>query len=192
MEIERMKAYLKSFNILTDLEIDELLKLGYAKTIQKDEFFSRDGTVCKEVAFVFSGIFRSFYYSSNEEEITYCFTFPGHFITAYSSYISQEKTVENIQALTTTELFMFPKHEISQLENQSVNWLKFFKTMAEQEYIKLENRIFLLQKEKAEMRYQNLLVNNPEYLQKIPLNYLASYLGITQRHLSRIRKEISI
>jgi CRP-like cAMP-binding protein len=64
--------------------------------------------------------------------------------------------------------------------------------MAEQEYLKLEKRVFMLQKEKAERKYQDLLENHPDYLKHIPLNYLASYLGITQRHLSRIRKEIAI
>jgi len=51
----------------------------------------------------------------------------------------------------------------------------------------MEKRIFLLQKESAETKYQDLLKHHPEYLNLIPLNYLASYLGITQRHLSRIR-----
>jgi hypothetical protein len=62
--------------------------------------------------------------------------------------------------------------------------------MAEQEYIKMEKRIFILQKESAEKRYEDLLNNQPLYLQLIPLSYLSSYLGITQRHLSRVRKLI--
>jgi CRP-like cAMP-binding protein len=55
----------------------------------------------------------------------------------------------------------------------------------------MEKRIFLLQKESAEKRYEDLLTNQPTYLPLIPLNYLSSYLGITQRHLSRIRKSLS-
>ena len=77
--------------------------------------------------------------------------------------------------------------------NKSVyieNWIKFLKIVAEQQYIELEKRIFQLQKNNAFERYSDLLKNHPEYLQNIPLQYLASYLGITQRHLSRIRREI--
>ncbi|MNL38520.1 hypothetical protein D3C87_1607400 [compost metagenome] len=62
--------------------------------------------------------------------------------------------------------------------------------IAEQQYLELENRLFLFQKEKAKERYIDLLKNQPLYVQQIPLQYLASYLGITPRHLSRLRKEI--
>ena len=142
-----MEDYLKALNILSNKEIEEVLKLGKYKSLSKNEYLTKEGSVCKEVAFVISGIFRSFYYSSSEEEITYCFTFPNNLIAAYSSFISQEKTIENIQALTEVELFVIPKSELDRLQNSSTNWLRFFKEMAEQQYIALEKRIFLLQKE---------------------------------------------
>jgi hypothetical protein len=63
--------------------------------------------------------------------------------------------------------------------------------MAEQQYIELERRFFQFQKNTAAQRYKELLINQPEYVQNIPLQYLASYLGITQRHLSRIRSEVA-
>ena len=99
--------------------------------------------------------------------------------------------MDNIQALTDVSLMVIPKNEIDRLEKASINWMKLLKVMAEQSYINLEKRIFMLQKEKAEVRYQNLLENDPTLLLEVPLNYLASYLGITQRHLSRIRKALT-
>jgi CRP-like cAMP-binding protein len=186
-----MKNYLKSFNILSNDDIDLFESKATYKKLKKGDFFIKEGKTCKEVAFVISGIFRSFYYSSSAEEVTYCFTFSNTFVSAYSSFLSQSKTVENIQALTDVELLIISRDEILKLEESSTNWLKFFKFIAEQEYIKMEKRIFIIQKESAEKRYQDLLTNEPEYLQLIPLNYLSSYLGITQRHLSRIRKSIS-
>ncbi|MCF1192095.1 Crp/Fnr family transcriptional regulator [Mangrovimonas sp. AS39] len=186
-----MKNYLATFGILTEEEIDLFEKKVVHKKLKKGDFFIKEGQTCQEVAFVTSGLFRSFYYSSLEEEVTYCFTFSNSFVSAYSSFLSQSKTVENIQALTDIELLSIPRHEILQLEQSSVNWLKFFKHLAEQEYIQMEKRIFLLQKESAEKRYLDLLHNHPKFLQLIPLNFLASYLGISQRHLSRIRKSIS-
>ncbi len=186
-----MKDYLKSFNILTDDDIDLFESKVNRKYLKKGDFFIKEGKISQEVAFVVSGLFRSFYYSSSGEEVTYCFTFSGFFISAYSSFISQTKTVENIQALTDIELYSISRNEILKLEQSSSNWLRFFKFIAEQEYIKMEKRIFLLQRETAEKRYEDLLANQPEFLQLIPLNYLSSYLGITQRHLSRIRKSFS-
>ena len=186
-----MRKYLKSFNILSNDEIDSFETKVIHKNLKKGDFFIQEDNTCKEVAFVISGLFRSFYYSSSKEEVTYCFTFSNSFVSAYSSFLSQTKTVENIQALTAIELLTISRDEILKLENSNTNWLKFFKFIAEQEYIKMEKRIFILQKESAEKRYQDLLTNDPEYLQLIPLNYLSSYLGITQRHLSRIRKLLS-
>ena len=98
--------------------------------------------------------------------------------------------MENIQALTRVELLTISRDEILKLENSSANWLRFSKLIAEQEYIKMEKRTFILQKESAEKRYEDLLTNEPQYLQLIQLSCLSSYLGITQRHLSRIRKLI--
>ncbi|MTI19738.1 Crp/Fnr family transcriptional regulator [Fulvivirga sp. RKSG066] len=186
-----MRSFLQTFNILTREDIDLFESKVVPKTIKKGEFFIKEGQVSQEVGFVTSGLFRSFYYSSAVEEVTYCFTFANTFVSAYSSFLSQDKTAENIQALTDCELLTISRDEILALELTNTRWLKLFKLMAEQEYIKMEKRIFLLQKETAEQRYRDLLANQPELLQLIPLNFLSSYLGITQRHLSRIRKSIS-
>jgi CRP-like cAMP-binding protein len=185
-----MEEYLASFNLLSKAEIDLLVAKGRTKTLQKGEFFIKEGSICKEVAFVQSGLFRSFYHNSAGEEITYCFTFSHSFVTAYSSFINQRQTFENIEALTDVTVFTIPREEIIALEQTSMNWMRFMKIMAEQEFMKLEQRVLLLVKESAEFRYRDLLGKYPEYLQLIPLGHLASYLGITQRHLSRIRKSV--
>jgi CRP-like cAMP-binding protein len=183
--------YLKSFNILTDNEIENLTNLSTRRDLSKMDYFILEGETCKEVAFILSGTFRSFYISDKGEEITYCITFPNNLMTAYSSFITGQNTNENIQAITSAELLIIPKNEIDNLVLKNPNWVKFLKVVAEQQYIELENRIFQLQKNTALQRYMDLIKNQPEYIQKIPLQYLASYLGITQRHLTRIRREIS-
>lgn len=188
---QQLRNYLQSFNILTETEIEDLLTQVSFRRLKKGDFFIKEGKTCKEAAFILSGLFRSFYYSSTGEEVTYCFTFQNSFMTAYSSFIAQTPTAENFEALADVELFVIAKDIIDELERTSTNWLRLFKLLAEQEYIKMEQRVFLLQKESAERRYEDLLVNHPDFLQFIPLQYLSSYLGITQRHLSRIRKSLS-
>ncbi len=187
----RLRNHLDSFNLLTREEIDDFLGLVTHKHLKKGQFLIQQGRICDRIAYIGSGIFRSYYYSSASEEITYCLTFSDSFVSAYSSFLSQNATVENIQALTDADLLVIPRHELLKLEASGTNWLKLMKHIAEQEYIKMEERIFILQKETAETRYKDLLKKQPELLQLIPLNYLASYLGITQRHLSRIRKSLS-
>ncbi|WP_194975846.1 Crp/Fnr family transcriptional regulator [Aquiflexum lacus] len=187
-----MERYLKSFNILTDKEIEHFVQSTSQMMLNKGDYFIQEGEVCDKVAFVKSGTLRSYYVSEKGEEITYCIIFPNNLMAAYSSFISGKTTEENMQALTFTELSVIPKKTILEFANNSHNWVEFLKVMAEQQYLELEKRIFQMQKNHALNRYTDLINNQPEYVQKIPLQYLASYLGITQRHLSRIRREISI
>lgn len=113
------------------------------------------------------------------------------FYDGTSSFITQQPTNENIEAISDVELLLFSKENIQGLEQNNPNWIKFLKIIAEQQYIELEKRIFQLQKNEGLHRYKELINKQPEYIRKVPLKYLASYLGITQRHLSRLRKEIS-
>jgi CRP-like cAMP-binding protein len=114
-----MKDYLKSFNLLSNDEIDLFASISTNKLLQKGDYFIKEGRTSQEVAFVVSGLFRSFYYSSSEEEVTYCFTFSNSFVSAYSSFLSQTKTVENIQALTKVELLSISRDEILKLQASS-------------------------------------------------------------------------
>lgn len=187
-----LKSHLESYLLLSDHDIEQFIQLSTEiKNLDKGDFYSREGEVCNNAAFVVSGIFRSFYTSDKGDDFTYCITFPGNFTTAYSSFITGLPTEENIQAITPVKMIVFEKNKIIQLASGNLNWTQFLKIFAEQQYVELEKRLFQMHRYNAAQRYASLLKNQPEYLQQIPLQYLASYLGVTQRHLSRIRKEIS-
>lgn len=183
--------FFRSFELFSEHEIEEFVKLFEIRKVSKNEYFIHEGEKCREVAFIRSGIFRSFYLSDDGKDMTYCFRFPNTMMAAYSSFISGCLSKENMQAITDAELLILKKEKMDSLIQDDLNWTKFLKIIAEQEYLELENRFFQLQRDSASQRYEALLKNYPDYIQKIPLQYLASYLGITQRHLSRIRKEIS-
>lgn len=186
----QLKTYFESLDLLTTAEIELALPLFRIKTLNKSEVFITEGERCTEVGFILSGYCRSFYLSDEGEEVTYCFRFPGEFLAAYSSFITGQGSQENIQAITATELLVISQADVDMLAGKYTNWLKFLKLVAEQQYIELEKRVFQLQRANAKWRYDDLLKHHPEYVQHLPLQYLASFLGITQRHLSRIRKEI--
>jgi CRP-like cAMP-binding protein len=189
--LQQFKTFLLSFNLLNEEDVGELLASASCRKLDKGDYFIREGDVCREVAFVVSGIFRSFYAAANNDEITYCILFPQVLITAYSSYITGNPSSESIQAITAAELIVIPREKIAALSASNSRWVRFEKMIAEQQYIELERRVFQFQKEKAAARYLDLINNYPDYIKHIPLQYLASYLGITQRHLSRIRREIA-
>ncbi|MEM9326856.1 MAG: Crp/Fnr family transcriptional regulator [Bacteroidota bacterium] len=186
-----LEEFLRSFQILEEEEIAAFTNKTVSRQLKKGEFLITEGKISKYIAFIQSGVFRSFYRSSETEEVTYCFTFENTIITAYTSWITQLPTNENIEAMTDMDLKLISKDHMNQLEDAYPNWVKFFKKVAENEYMNLERRIFMLQRESAETRYHDLLKHHPEYLHSLPLQYLSSYLGITQRHLSRIRKNLS-
>lgn len=186
------KQFLESFHVLTVDEIELIYSNVTKKQLLKNEFYIKEGNVCKDVAFIEKGIFRSFYLSAKGDEMTYCITFPNNFITAYSSFITGQKSIENLQAITDAELLVLSKDKIETMSETHPNIMKFLKIIAEYQYIELEQRIFQLQRNNAQERYLALINTHPEFVKHIPLQYLASYLGITQRHLSRIRNEITI
>ena len=186
-----MIDFLNSWGILTQEEVTGLYEISKRRELEKGDFLIREGSVCDEVAFVESGILRSFYTDEEGVEFTYCLSFPNRFMNAYSSYITGNPTVENIQAISPTKLMVFRKTDVTDYLVESPNWVMLQKFIAEQQYLGLEQRLFSYQKDDATKRYLDLIENYPEYVQQVPLLYLSSYLGISQRHLSRIRKEVS-
>ena len=184
-----LKTALKAFDVLTDDEIEKFIPFFTPKNLNKSDFFIKEGETCNEIAFIKSGLFRSFYITNKGEEIISCIKFPGSLMTAYSSFITGQGTFINIQAIIPAELLVVKKKVMDDFSNDNPNWMKFFRVIAEQQYIELEKRTFQFQSDSAIQRYTALIEKHPEYVQNIPLQYLASYLGITQRHLSRIRKE---
>ena len=185
-----MQNLLRSYQLFSEAEIESLGPVLRSRRLEKGDYLIKAGKICTEIAFVQSGLLRSYYTKDDGDEITYCFTFENTLMTAYSSLITGLPSSENIQALVPTELWVLQKRDLDALAQRSINWILLQKHLAEQQYVELEKRIFSYQKEKASERYRDLLLAQPHYLQQIPLQYLASYLGITRRHLSRIRREM--
>ena len=110
-----LQRYFESFGIFSDEEICNTLDLFTVRSLKKSELFVSQGQACTEIGFITSGICRSFYLSEKGEEITYCFRFPGEFMVAYSSFITGQGSLEDIQALSTTELLVISKTDVDRL-----------------------------------------------------------------------------
>lgn len=106
-----IKDYFQSFNLFSEDEIKEFLQLFELRKVSKNDYFIREGERCKEVGFIQSGIFRSFYMSDDGKDMTYCFRFPNHMIAAYSSFISGGLSKENMQAITDAEVLVLKKKQ---------------------------------------------------------------------------------
>ena len=110
--------------------------------------------------------------------------------TSYKSFIVQKPSSLSIQALEDTELLVIDYEHLRKLYSASPAWQNVGRTIAEKEYMVMEQYAFVLNNETAKEKYLRLLKEQPQIIQKAAVNHIASYLGITTRTLSRIRSEI--
>lgn len=185
-----MKKFFESLNILSIEELDKIDTYITKRKIEKEDFLIQIGEVSKEIAYIKSGVLRSYFISYKEEEVINCIGFNGDLISAFGSFIQETPSDETIQAIIDTEIEVIQKHNLEQLYETSPNWQKVGRIMTEMLCLFQKERIMSFQKNDATTRYKLLEENNLEYIKHIPLHYIASYLGISMRHLTRIRKSL--
>lgn len=185
-----MKSVFQSIQILPEKELDQLDEFITFRTLKKGELLLSENQVCNEIVFIKSGILRSYFFNHQGDEITNCFAFENEFMASFSSFITQNIAEENIQALADTELQVISRENLEKLYKLGIHWQEIGRKLTEMEYVTLQKRMISFQKLSGKQRYEELFTHHQKYLQLIPLQYLASYLGVTPRHLSRIRKAI--
>ncbi|HYH14584.1 MAG TPA: Crp/Fnr family transcriptional regulator, partial [Flavisolibacter sp.] len=154
--------------------------------LSKYQHLVTEGKVCRQLYFLQHGALRG-YYNLEGKAITHWFAFENDFVTSFHSFITQEPAVENIQLLEGSILWAISKDNLSRLMKQYHEIETLVRTAYEKYYIRLEERFVNAQFKTATERYQDLLQQRPHILERVPLGYIASYLGISQETLSRIR-----
>ena len=182
--------YILSFGNLNQQQIELVIKKAKEIELKKDDFFWEAGKVINQVGFVIQGVLRVYYYSNNGDEITRYFITENLLILygfdSHSSYIPSEY----LQAIEETKLIVFSKKDWKELSETILDWERIIqKITAKQHRQKLERRSPLIDQD-ASTRYLEFMENFPTLVNRIPLSFIASYLGITQSSLSRIRKNI--
>jgi CRP-like cAMP-binding protein len=180
------------FQTLAPLSPNAQLALAPLITIrkyQKNEIIQEIGSTCRTLYIVKSGCARIFYLKDCND-ITEHFAIPNEIIVRAESLFTGKPTSKGIQAVIATELYAIDSVSLFQLYDQHHDIERLFRIIFEQEYVNTINRLESLQFHTAKERYLDLLMST-QYVQQIPLKYIASYLGITQVSLSRIRSEIN-
>ncbi len=144
----------------------------------------------KYLYFIISGYIRLFYYDGSGNEVTSHINCPPGFITSYHAFIQQTPSEENMESITDCELLRISKLNLDKLYNESIVLKNFSIAIFEQSLVYNENRAKDLATLTAEQRYQKLIKNYPGILYNVPLQYIASFLGMKPESLSRIRKLI--
>ena len=141
----------------------------------------------KSIYFLKKGIVRAFA-SLEEKDITFWFGEEGETILSMKSYVENKKGYENIELLEDCELYELKAQTLNEFFYQDIHIANWGRKLAEKELLKIESRIISSEMRSAKERYDELIKNSPSLIQRVPLKHIASYLGITQVSLSRIRK----
>lgn len=185
-----LTEFIGQFIHLTEEEARALESISSVRKISKKECFAEIGKVCTKVLFVNRGYFRFYHLDINGNEITSDFYFGPCFITSYTSFITANPSFVNVQAMVDMDVLEFSRSDLYDLYLQHPSIERLGRMVAETVAIASEEHLFLLLNQSAEMRYKRLMERNPDYVNTIPLQYIASYLGITKETLSRMRKAI--
>ncbi len=179
-------AHIKNYALLSP-EAQEAMQSCFEEiTVYKNQLLVKEGQICRNLYFVQNGALRGFY-NLDGKEITHWFSFENDFVTSFHSFITQKAAVENIQAIETTTLFSISKEKLTQLFDQFHETERLVRIIYEKYYIRLEERFVNAQFKKAKERYEQLIQDSPQMLNRVPLGYIAAYLGISQETLIRIR-----
>jgi CRP/FNR family transcriptional regulator, anaerobic regulatory protein len=185
--METIKKLIKGLSsTIKNEELDTILSHFQVKTYQKNDFLLRENKVCTHLSIIKSGCFKVIY----DNAAIVWFAFEDMPITEMQSFVNQQPSQFAIQALETAEVYQISYENLEKLYAQYDNFKLFGLRFTEKMLSKTISRATSLQFDTPEIRYQKLF-DNPNYLARIPLQDLASYLGVTPNSLSRIRNRIT-
>ena len=188
--MENLINYILQFGQLNEQQIELVKSKAIVVELKKDDYFSEAGKIAKRVAFIADGILRVCYYNNKGEEITRYFIDENNFAVDIGSFSTQIPSSEYIQAVTNCNLLVFSKEALDELSLTIIGFDGIINQITTKSLIEKVRRISPMLAEDAKSRYLNFLDNFPKLANRIPLSLLASYLGITQSSLSRIRKNL--
>ncbi|WP_312554581.1 Crp/Fnr family transcriptional regulator [Empedobacter brevis] len=173
-------------------DVERKLCVHYFEPFQipKNSILEVEGKVPNYLYFIVSGFVRLFHYNENGDEVTTHINCPPGFITSYSNFSSNKMSDENLECITACELLRITKTDLDLLIKQSDAFKDFSIWVFQESLSYNENRSRELATLTAEKRYLKLIENYPEILYHVPMQYIASFLGMNPKSLSRIRKQI--
>ncbi|KAF2518721.1 Crp/Fnr family transcriptional regulator [Flavobacterium salilacus subsp. salilacus] len=153
-------------------------------------FFLEEGKGSKHLAFIETGIFQYYVITPDGVNRTTYVAHENNFLASLLSFLNEVPSREYIKAMTDAVIHVIDKKDLQQLLLEMDSFKYFYIRLLEWQLVCIDKSRLDLLLLSPEQRYENIMRDEPHLLEKIPLNYLASILGITPRHLTRIRKKI--
>ena len=157
----------------------------------KHDYLLKEGNICNEYLFLEKGFMRSYAFDTEGNEVTTDFYGSNSIVFEVASYIKRTPSQENIQALT--ECFGWKGHhtKLQELFQTIPEFRGFVRAVLVNSFVALKERTLSMITLTADKRYESLLKSKQEIIQNASVKHIASYLGVTDTSLSRIRKEIA-
>jgi CRP/FNR family transcriptional regulator, anaerobic regulatory protein len=186
-----LEQYIQSyFGIVSPDDIGSIVSLFEAEKLKRNDIILQAGRSSNKLYFIQSGLLRVFAVTE-DKEVTQWISSKGYFSTDLSSFIFDSPARWTIEALTDSELFSISKENYKKIGKIVPEWNQLEKLFLVRCFTILEDRIFTHLSMTAEERYQKFFETNRELFNQVPLQYLASMLGMTAETFSRIRKKQS-
>lgn len=158
------------------------------KKLNKGDFFIKQGSIASELAFIESGLLQFYTINKQFEERTTYISLSNTFATSVLSFLNQIPSRENIKALNDTIIWVIEKEDLVKLMEDIPRFKNFYIKLIEYQLCCIDKSRLDLITLNAQERYEILLKEEPKLFQQVPLQYISSMLGITARHMSRLRK----
>src|SRR5687767_4064146 len=189
MDKQSLIDFLHARNI-TSPSITTLISDSFVeKHIPRNTLFLQAGRVSDEYFFLASGFMRAYVHDTEGNEVTTHFYNNQQVVFEVSSFFNRSTSKENIQAMEDCMGWCITYEQLNRLFHDLPEFREFGRSILVKGFAALKTRMISMITETAEQRYADLLNSNPEIFQHAPLKYIASYLGITDTSLSRIRKD---
>lgn len=186
--------YFQSFNKkvpLTEEEREVIKEYLTLKKIRKRQYLLQEGDISKCVAFVERGALRLYKVNEDGTEHIVQFALEGRFLTDLYSFLTNEPSIFNIDAIEDSELVLISRSASDELQKRSTKYLEYILIETSEFYIDLERRLTYTISLTIDERYKDLITHYPDIIQRAPQHMIASYMGLTPETLSRVRRRIS-
>ena len=188
---QKLIQFFTNSNLVSQKTAEEIAGIFSPKEIKKNDCLFKEGRVCNEYFFLEKGFIRSFAYDTQRDDVTTNFYSSGQVVFEVSSFFNRTISKENYQAIVDCEGWYITYEQLNNLFHSMPEFREFGRSILVKGFSSLKIRMLSMITETAEQRYDALLKTNPEIFQHAPLKHIASYLGIADTSLSRIRKEYS-
>lgn len=186
--MEQLQQYFAAAGFTGD-DLEQVVNAFELQTFKKNDYIVEEGKTSRYIGLVKTGMFQYYVIKDGEERTTYV-SIENTFFASVLSFISEAPALENIKAITDGSIYMISKPKLKQLVAEIPAFKNFYIDLLESTICGIDASRHDLIVLTAEQRYEKMLEKEPHLLQQIPLQHLSSMLGVTPRHLSRIRSKI--